>query len=66
MIKSACEGWPVVFATDLAFGYVLARVIFGRHPVIPLFVLPGICGPACPSRLEIGTLQNSPQDGHRQ
>ena len=37
------EGWPVVFATDLAFGYFVARAIFGRHPVIPFFVLLAIC-----------------------
>lgn len=36
------EGWPVVFATDLAFGYVIARALFGRHPVVPLFLLLGI------------------------
>jgi NhaA family Na+:H+ antiporter len=33
------EGWPTVFASDLALGYFAARVIFGNHPVIPLFVL---------------------------
>jgi NhaA family Na+:H+ antiporter len=33
------QGWPTVFATDLALGYFAARVIFGNHPVIPLFVL---------------------------
>ena len=37
------EGWPAVFAVDLAFGYFVARVIFGRHPVIPFFVLLAIC-----------------------
>jgi Na+:H+ antiporter, NhaA family len=37
------EGWPVVFAVDLAFGYFIARLIFGRHPVIPFFVLLAIC-----------------------
>ena len=37
------EGWPVVFATDLAFGYFIARLLFGRHPVIPFFVLLAIC-----------------------
>ena len=40
------EGWPVVFATDLAFGYFIARVIFGRHPVIPFFILLAICANA--------------------
>jgi NhaA family Na+:H+ antiporter len=33
------EGWPAVFATDLALGYFVARVIFGRHPAIPFFIL---------------------------
>ena len=32
-------GWPIGFASDLALGYFVARVIFGRHPVIPFFVL---------------------------
>ena len=33
------EGWPVLFAVDLAFGYFVARLIFGKHPVIPFFIL---------------------------
>jgi Na+:H+ antiporter, NhaA family len=33
------QAWAVTFATDLAFGYFLAIVIFGRHPVLPLFLL---------------------------
>ena len=37
------EGWPVVFAVDLAFGYFVARMIFGRQAVIPFFVLLAIC-----------------------
>ena len=37
------EGWPALFATDLAFGYFVARLIFGRHPVIPFFVVLAIC-----------------------
>jgi NhaA family Na+:H+ antiporter len=40
------EGWPVVFATDLAAGYVFARLIFGRHAVIPFFLLLAICANA--------------------
>ena len=32
-------GWPAVLASDVAFGYFVALVIFGRHPVIPLFLL---------------------------
>jgi NhaA family Na+:H+ antiporter len=35
--------WPVTFATDLAVGYFVARLIFGsRHPVIPFLLLIGI------------------------
>jgi NhaA family Na+:H+ antiporter len=45
-------GWPVMFATDLAFGYFVARMLFGSHPVIPFFVLLGICANA----LGIGAL----------
>jgi len=33
------RGWAVTFATDLAFGYFVAIVIFGRHPIVPLFLL---------------------------
>ena len=33
------QGWPAVFATDIAFGYFVARVIFGRHPAVPFFLL---------------------------
>jgi NhaA family Na+:H+ antiporter len=40
------EGWPVVFAIDLAFGYLVARIVFGRHPIIPFFVLLAICANA--------------------
>ena len=35
-------GWPVTFATDLAFGYFVARLIFHRHPAIPFLLLLGI------------------------
>ena len=37
------QGWPAVFATDVAFGYFLARVIFGRRPAVPFFLLLAIC-----------------------
>ena len=37
------EGWPAVVAVDLALGYFVARLIFGRHPVVPFFVLIAIC-----------------------
>jgi NhaA family Na+:H+ antiporter len=33
------QGWPAVFATDVAFGYFAARLIFGRHAAVPFFVL---------------------------
>jgi len=33
------QGWPAVFATDVAFGYFAARVIFGRHAAVPFFVV---------------------------
>jgi NhaA family Na+:H+ antiporter len=36
------RGWPVPTAVDLAFGYVVARTIWGRHPAIPFFLLLGI------------------------
>jgi Na+:H+ antiporter, NhaA family len=35
-------GWPAAFGTDIAFGYFAAMLIFGRHPVVPLFVLLGL------------------------
>jgi NhaA family Na+:H+ antiporter len=33
------QGWPAVFATDIAFGYFAARLIFGRQAAVPFFVL---------------------------
>jgi len=33
------KGWAMTFAIDLAFGYFIAIVIFGRHPAVPFFVL---------------------------
>ena len=33
------EGWPAVFATDIAFGYFVSRVIFGAHPAVAFFLL---------------------------
>jgi NhaA family Na+:H+ antiporter len=35
-------GWPMVLATDLAFAFFIARLIFGRHPIIPFLLLLGI------------------------
>ena len=40
------EGWPVVFATDLAVGYLFARIIYGRHAVVPFYLLLAICANA--------------------
>jgi NhaA family Na+:H+ antiporter len=33
------QGWPAVFATDVAFGYFAARLIFGRHAPVLFFVV---------------------------
>jgi len=38
--------WPVVCGTDLAISYFVARVIFGRHPMIPFVLLLGIASDA--------------------
>lgn len=38
------RGWPIPVATDLAFGYFLARSIWKRHPAIPFFLLLGVAG----------------------
>jgi NhaA family Na+:H+ antiporter len=35
-------GWPAAFGTDIAFGYFVAMLIFGRHPAVPLFILLGM------------------------
>jgi NhaA family Na+:H+ antiporter len=35
-------GWPVTFATDLAFSYFVVRLIFHRHSAIPFLLLLGI------------------------
>ena len=40
------QGWPAVFAVDLALGYLVVRIIFGKGPVIPFFLLLGICANA--------------------
>jgi NhaA family Na+:H+ antiporter len=40
------EGWPMLFAVDLACGYLIARLIFGKHPVIPFFILLAIAANA--------------------
>jgi len=38
----AVLGWPVSLVTDLAIGYFVARIVFGRHPAIPFLLLLGI------------------------
>ncbi len=38
--------WPVPFATDVAAAYFVARIIFGRHPVIPFLLLLAIASDA--------------------
>ena len=40
------KAWPVTFAIDLACGYFVAMAIFGRHPVLPLFLLLAIAANA--------------------
>jgi Na+:H+ antiporter, NhaA family len=32
-------GWTVTFATDVALAYVIARLIFPRHPAVPFVLL---------------------------
>ncbi len=39
-------GWPAAFGIDIAVGYFVAIVIFGRHPVVPFFVLLGLASNA--------------------
>jgi NhaA family Na+:H+ antiporter len=39
-------GWPAAFGIDIAFGYFMAMLIFGRHPVVPLFLLLGLASNA--------------------
>ena len=40
------EGWPAMFAVDLALGYLFIRAIFVKGPVVPFFLLLGICANA--------------------
>ena len=39
-------GWPAAFGIDIAVGYFVAMLIFGRHPVVPLFILLGLASNA--------------------
>ena len=36
------RGWAATFAIDLAAGYLVCRMVFGRHAAIPFFLLLGI------------------------
>ena len=38
--------WPVVFATDIAVSYFIARLVFGLHAVIPFLLLLAIASDA--------------------
>lgn len=40
------QAWPAAFTTDLALSYFLARLIFGRHPVVPFILLIGLAANA--------------------
>jgi Na+:H+ antiporter, NhaA family len=33
------RAWPTLFGSDLAFAYVAARLVFGRHPAVPFVLL---------------------------
>jgi Na+:H+ antiporter, NhaA family len=39
-------GWPVSFATDVAVAYLVARLVFPRHPAIPFLLLLAIASDA--------------------
>jgi NhaA family Na+:H+ antiporter len=39
-------GWPITFGADLAVIYFFARLIFRRHPMVPLLLLLGIASNA--------------------
>jgi NhaA family Na+:H+ antiporter len=40
------NAWPVTLATDIAVGYFVARMVFGRHPAIPFLLLLGLVSDA--------------------
>jgi NhaA family Na+:H+ antiporter len=41
------RGWAIPTATDIAFSYLAARIIFGaRHPVVPFLLLLAIADDA--------------------
>src|SRR5262245_6083946 len=39
-------GWPVSFATDVAIAYLVARLVFPKHPAIPFLLLLAIASDA--------------------
>lgn len=39
-------GWPVCLATDIAVSYIVARIIFRKHPAIPFLLLLAIASDA--------------------
>jgi Na+:H+ antiporter, NhaA family len=39
-------GWTVTFATDVALAYVIARIIFPRHPAVPFVLLVALASDA--------------------
>jgi NhaA family Na+:H+ antiporter len=39
-------GWPVSLAADLGIIYITARVVFGKHPILPFLLLLGIASDA--------------------
>jgi Na+:H+ antiporter, NhaA family len=39
-------GWTVTFATDVALAYVIARLIFPRHPAVPFVLLVALASDA--------------------
>jgi Na+:H+ antiporter, NhaA family len=40
------RGWTVTFATDVALAYVIARLIFPRHPAVPFTLLVALAADA--------------------
>ena len=40
------RGWAIPCATDIAFSYLVAKLVFGRHPAIPFLLLLAIADDA--------------------
>jgi NhaA family Na+:H+ antiporter len=51
--------WPVIFGTDIAVSYFVARVIFGSHPVVPFVLLIALTCDAL-GFIAIGLVQSTP------